>query len=386
MPLRKKSDCRRFDDRVRESRSICHLDLSPDAPDTSRQDAIAADMAKLSAEQWDWVKTQYEAGASDRAAATEAARAVSNQQLKQLELQNSLTEGYAADRENLYRPLEQQIVTEASEFDTPERRAAAANSAVADVGIQAELARQAQVRNQQRMGVNPSSGKALALDSALRLGEATAKAGAANSARDQVETQGYARKLDAANLGRGAASAQATSASIASQTGSSAVNAAQAPNTVNNQGIGVVQSGANGALSGLSGAAGIYGQSTQTQANASDNSGLYSALGNLGGAALFKYSDKNMKKGRAKVARELSLAAIRKLPDAETYRYRDDSPAADGGQVHTGHMAQDVQAAMGDEVAPGGRIVDLGGMQAHTINAVKALDDRVLALEHARKG
>lgn len=376
-----KTDCRRFDDAPPESRSICHLDMGDDAPDTSRQDAIGADMAQLSREQWDWVKNEYAAGAPDRAAASAMARQVSQAQLNSMGLQDTVTRSYIEDRDNLYRPLEQQIVADASAYDTPERREAEAGQAVADVGIQLDGARRAQTRQQQRMGVNPNSGAALALGNQMSLGEAAVKAGAANTARDQVELQGYARKLDAANLGRGAASSQATSAGIATQTGNAAVGNAQVPTAVANQGIGVMQGGAQTALGGMGNAAGVYQNSSNQKAQAGDNSGMWSAIGTLGGAALAFMSDENEKTDRKAVKPELSLAAIRKLPDAESWRYKDGSPAADGGKSHVGPMAQDVQLALGDATAPGGKVIDPISMNGHLTNAVKALDKRVISLE-----
>lgn len=389
MPIRTKTDCRRFADAAPESRSICHLDMGSDAPDTSRQDAIAADMQKLSAEQWDWVKNEWAAGAPDRAAAAATAREVSQRQLTAMDQQIALTEGYSEDRNNLYRPLEQQIVADASAYDTPERREAEAGQAVADVGIQLDGARRAQTRQQQRMGVNPNSGASLAMGNQMSLGEAAVKAGAANTARDNVELQGYARKLDAANLGRGAASSQATSAGIATNTGNSAVGNAQVPAAVTNQGIGVMQGGAQNALNGMGGAAGVYQNSSQQRAQGGDSSGAWGQLGQVAGAALGAYlsvgSDKNEKHRGEKVKPEISLSAIRRLPDAETYRYRDDSQYADGGVQHTGHMAQDVKLSLGEAAAPGGKVIDVQSTMGHALNAVKALDKRVISLEQKRK-
>ena len=100
------------------------------------------------------------------------ARKVSQAQLDSMGLQDSATRSMLEDRENLYRPLEQRIVTEASEYDTPERRDAKAGQAVADVGQQLSLAQAAQTRQQQRMGVNPNSGAALSLGNQMSLGEA----------------------------------------------------------------------------------------------------------------------------------------------------------------------------------------------------------------------
>lgn len=391
---RKPTDCRHFADAPPESRNICHLDLGADAPDTSRQDAIAADMAKLSREQWAWVQQQYAEQAPTRQAAAATAQQVAEAGLSSMNLQNQVVADYKADRDTLYRPMEQKLVEEANNYDTAARRDAAASEAVADVGMQAEAARQAQTRQQQRMGVNPSSGKAIALQSQMGLSEALGKAGAANTARDKVETVGRALKMDAINIGRGNASSQATSAGLALNAGQGATSAAVTPVNVAQSGVGMVQQGLGTTLNGLSGASNIYTNSSNQQWQASQASA--SALGDLLGAGMTAYgmkpSDKNQKTGRKKVKPEASLSAVRKLPASESWRYKDNSPANDGGKTHVGPMAQDVRKAMGDDAAPGGKMVDLVTMNGHTLNAIKALDKKttalqkeVLSLKHARK-
>lgn len=380
---RKPTDCRHFADAPPESRSICHLDLGADAPDTSRQDAIAADMAKLSKEQWAWVQQQYTEQAPAREAAAATAQQVAQAGLSSMNLQNQVTADYKTDRDALYRPMEQAMVTEANNYDTAARRDSAAAEGVADVGMQAELARQAQTRQQQRMGVNPASGKSLALSGQLGLAEAAAKAGAANTARDKVETVGRALKMDAINIGRGNASSQATSAGLALNAGQGATSAAVTPVNVAQSGVGMVQQGLGTTLNGLNGSAGIYTNSSNQQWQASQAAA--NGLGDLLGAGMTAYgmktSDKNQKQDRKKVKPEDSLSAVRKLPASESWRYKDSSPANDGGKTHVGPMAQDVRKAMGEESAPGGKMIDLVSMNGHTINAVKAQDKNVVALK-----
>lgn len=391
---RKLTDCRHFADAPPESRSICHVDLGADAPDTSRQDAVAEQMARMSEEQWNWVKQQYAEQAPTRQAAAATAQQVAEAGLSSMNLQNQVVADYKADRDTLYRPLEQAMVEEANTYDTAARRDAKAAEAVADVGMQAEAARQAQARQQQRMGVNPSSGKALALQSQMGLAEAAAKAGAANTARDKVETVGRALKMDAVNIGRNNASSQATSASLALNAGQGATSAAVTPVNVAQGGVGMVQQGLGTTLNGLSGAANIFTNSSNQQWQASQAAA--GGLGDLLGAGMTAYgyakSDKNQKTGRKKVKPEASLSAVRKLPASESWRYKDSSPANDGGKTHVGPMAQDVRKAMGEDAAPGGKMVDLVTMNGHTLNAIKALDKKttalqkeVLSLKHARK-
>lgn len=392
---RKPTDCRRFADEAPESRHICHLDMGADAPDTSRQDAVAEKMAGMSEDQWNWVKNQYIEQAPTRQRAADTADKVAQAGLSSMNLQNQVVADYKADRDSMYRPMEQQFVQDANSYDTAARRDAVAADAVADVGMQAEMARQFQTRNMQRMGVNPASGKMLALQGQMGLSEAAAKAGAANTARDKVETVGRAMKLDAINIGRNNASAQSTSAGLALNAGQGATSAAVTPVNVAQGGVGMVQQGLGTSLSGMSGAANIYSNSSQQQWQASQAAA--DGVGALLGAGMTAYgmktSDKNQKKDRKKVKPEASLSAVRRLPASESWRYKDSSPANDGGKTHVGPMAQDVRKTMGEDAAPGGKMIDLVTMNGHTLNAIKALDKKTTSmqrelqsLKHARKG
>ena len=195
--------------------------------------------------------------------------------------------------------------------------------------------------------------------------------------------------MDAANLGRGIASSQATSAGVALNQGNSAVANAGVPAQIANQGTAVMQGGANSAISGMGTAAGVYNNSSNLKAQAGDNSGAWGQLGQVAGAALGAYlsvgSDENEKTDVEPVDPEMSLAAIRKLPPSKSWRYRDGSQYDDGGKPHVGPMAQDVQLSLGDATAPQGKTIDLISMNGHLTNAVKALDNRVISLEQKRK-
>ena len=131
------------------------------------------------------------------------------------------------------------------------------------------------------------------------IAQAAALAGAATKARSDTQLQGYARKMDAANMGRGLSSAQATSAGVALSQGNSAVaNGGQSGN-INAQGNQIMTQGYAGAQNGMQGAASTYGQISKLE---SQDTGLMGALGTLGGAAISKYSDKNIKNSRKKVS------------------------------------------------------------------------------------
>lgn len=193
----------------------------------------AEDERALAREQLDYYKGRDAQSAALQAQANAIAGRVANSQIALMDQQRQISGEYHTRNKTVFWPLEDTIVKDANEFDTPERREAEAAKSVADVGVQIDGERQAMVRNQQRMGVNPSSGNALAVGNQMSLAAASAKGAAATGARDRIETQGFARKIDAASLGRGLASAQATAASTATQAGDGAVRAAYAPVTAN---------------------------------------------------------------------------------------------------------------------------------------------------------
>ena len=369
--------------------------LVDSAPDMSGQNAAALQQAQLSKEQLDWAKSIYAETAPDRANTIARANAVSDAQLEAQKKQTALTDDYAKYNKETFRPLEQSIVADAAGYDTTERREAAAAKAEADVQTSFDNAQGQQQRNLDRRGVNPSSGATLAMGNQLAIQKATGLAGAANTARTQVETIGAARKSDAANLGRGLASAQATSAGIALTAGNSSVGNAKVAGDVTAQGNQIMNSGYSGAQAGLAGAASTYAGITNAEMKGNDNSAAMGALGSVAGAfvggpmgaaagkAMFS-SDKNIKKDIKPVSGEVSLAALRKMP-VKSWKYKKGSVGDDGGKTHTGPMAQNVRKGLGDVTAPGGKKIDLISMSGHQTSAIQELDKRLIRLENARK-
>lgn len=361
----------------------------PEAPDNSGLNAAALKQAELSAEQLAFVKQIYGETAPDRTDASQRARATSDIQMQAARKQMALTDDYADYQKNTFRPLEQGIVADAQGYDTPQRREAEAAKSVATV--EQSLATQQGItsRNQERAGIAPGSGRAMAMQSAFDLNAASMKAGAANTSRSQVETIGTARKADAANLGRNLASNQATSAGIALNQGNSAVANGQVPLAVAQGGAAMMNSGFAGAQQGQAGAAGTYGTIAGINQKAADSSsGMFGALGQLGGAyagstagaaqiaSLFAMSDVTKKQDIDPVDPAQALASVEETP-VSNWAYKQGAvPGEDGGK-HTGPMAQDVQRTMGDKVAPKGKKIDLVSMNGITMAAVQGLSQKV---------
>jgi hypothetical protein len=350
-------------------------------PDTSGQQAAALMQAELSQEQLDWYKEIYAESAPARTEAAATAREVSNAQLAATRQQTQIAADAYSDYTSTYRPLEQSIVADARGYDTPERRAAEASKASADVQTQIDAQRAASMREMQRAGVNPASGKVMALQGSMDLGAAKAKAGAANTATRQIETIGAARKADAANLGRNIASSQATNASLALQQGNSSVGNAGAVLSAANNGVGGMQQGYAGAMSGLGSAAGTMGSiaNQQAQAEASSNQTMAAVGSTAAMAAMMFMSDKTKKKDIKPVTDDEALQALDDTP-VSRWKYKDGAVAGDQGKEHVGPMAQDVHRTMGERAAPKGKQVDIIALNGITMAAVKALNNKVDSL------
>lgn len=224
--------------------------MCSDAPDTRIAQEAALRNVELSKEALDWFKQTYEEGAQDRKDAASAAREQSGLQ-RDLTLQSMATQKAQSDRyNNTFAPVEDRIVTNAMGYDTPERREAAAGQAMADVDSQIALGRTAADNEMAARGVDPSSG-AYALSMARQAIQGAAlKAAEGNKARTNVETVGNARMMDAAGVGRGVISNQATQAQIGLNAGNSSVANANMPNQINMQGATMGAQGYQTAMQG----------------------------------------------------------------------------------------------------------------------------------------
>lgn len=348
---------------------------SPSAPDNSGINAAALAQAEMSKEQLAFIRSVYAESAPDRAVAAAAGVRQSALQEKAQGQQIALTDKYAAQQDKQFG-YEDTIRADAAAYDSSERQEANAATAMATVQSSMDNAQAQASRNLERMGVNPGSGKALALAGQLGIQKAAALAGAANKARLDTQAQGYARKMDSANLGRNLASNQATSANASMNLGNSSVSNAQIPLAVANSGAAMMNSGFSGAGHLNSSAGSLYGQSAQiTNAANAQGSQLMSTLGQLGGAYM-AMSDVRLKTAIRGIDPDKALRAVNRTPVTK-WKYKRGSHADDGGRTHTGPMAQDVRRTMGDKAAPGGTAIDLITMNGVTMAAIQALSAKV---------
>lgn len=343
----------------------------------------AQNNAQVAADTLAWYKEKDAADKPARDKAIQIALDQAQVQTDTAKKQNDMADETYAYTKSTFRPLEEKIAKQANEYDTPERRDAEAAQAQADIGSAGDATRTSIARDVASRGGDVNSGNFTASLANASVREAAAKAGAGNQARKNVEAVGAAKLADAAALGRGIASTNATQTQLGLQAGNSAVNNAQVPGNISAQQTNGMTQVANTAINGNSSSGNLLlGQYNATN-SAGNNDAAMAALGQLGGAAIVKYSDKNMKKDRKPVKPSLSMAGIRKTP-IESWKYKKGSPGDDGGKTHTGGMAQTIRKNLGDKSAPGGKVIDLVTLAGHTMNAIKDVDKRLMRLENAK--
>lgn len=289
--------------RIGKMNAPLFLDIGGDAPDpnpgmlASAQSSVeVAQLQKQTADDYlNFMKEQY---AELKPLAEQISKAMVANQTQQAEITRENRERaneYADYERTTYRPLEQALVKDAQEYDTEGKREQIASRAMADVATAYQNQRQQALDQMAKFGINPNSNRFAAINASLSRAEALDSAGAANNSRLQAEQLGYARKLDAASLGRNLASnataaygtaINAGNASVAS--GSSALSTAAAPGSAMG-GAYATRSNILGGATGAYGTAGnIYGQEFNArmsgyQANQQAVGAVYGGIGNIAG-------------------------------------------------------------------------------------------------------
>ena len=149
-------------------------------------------------------------------------------------------------RRNQLSGIQDQMVKDANDFNLEGRQNQLVDRAYADINEGYSNARAQGLRNMERMGVNPASGRMAALASQDNVGLAAARAGAASKVREAARAEGYAL-TDRANNALAGYPAMASGA-----TGAGAGYGAA--------GLGLANAGLGGLNSGLSAAGGLAGQ------------------------------------------------------------------------------------------------------------------------------
>lgn len=283
-----------------------------------------APLAEIQREQLEFAKSQYAdmKPLLDRIAASQISA--------QTEQMDQARDYYNYQRDT-FRPLEQGLVKQAQEFDTEAYRERLASQAAADTARAFGTAEGATARNLARRGVGPGSGNAMAMQNQNSLALASARAGAATGARDKAEQLGWARKMDAAGLGRNLSGASTAAYSGATNAGTAGANTSMAAGDQYSRGL---------TSSAATGGTILNNQTSQFNAGLNAEGQVIGALTGAAVTAGMKYSDRRLKQNIELVGRDERTM----LPLYE-FEYINGS-----GTRYLGVMAQDVLESYPDMV------------------------------------
>jgi len=249
---------------------------------------VANIQAKTASDYLDFQKQQYADMKPIAVAASAAQTATANQQAATATANDARAADYAAYDKSTFRPLEQGIVNDANSFDTTAKQNDLARQGVADVATAYDTQRKNALDTMSSYGINPNSNRFAAINSQLSQGQAAAGAGAATNARSQAEQMGYARKLDAASLGRNLAANASTAYGVSINAGNSssanntaAYNTAAAPGATLAAGMNTSSSMLGNAANSYYGAGNLYSQQYKT--SSANSSAAMSGLGSIAG-------------------------------------------------------------------------------------------------------
>jgi hypothetical protein len=356
----------------------------PSAPDTSGVNAAAVQNAQIGADQLAFAKEQ--------AKTAEARQAKFDPQFQQI-LDASLKSQQTADQRsadqwqqylNIGMPAEQRLADTAASYDTPQRRAEAAAAASAAVEQQGNAQRDAQNRALGRAGISLGSGRALTLDNASRLQQTKAQVGAAQAARDKVEATGMSLTDNVAKFGRGMTSTGLQAAQLALGAGGTAGGTLGQQQSTYGASLAPTFQAYGGATSANSSAGNLFGNAAQLQSGGSANTmqGLM-GLGQMAGQAYMMFSSKKLKTdkkglsladadagGEPGAEGGAALEGIRSLPEVQSWRYKK---GLGDDRTHIGEYAEDAQARFGDDLAPGGKALNVGAVFERNNLAISSL-------------
>jgi hypothetical protein len=202
--------------------------------------------------------------------------------------QMAQAQNYFDYQQETFRPLEQGLVADAQNFDSEAYRQQQAAQASAASARAFSTTQAMNRRAQAARGVNPNSGAARGANNAIGLQQAASRAQTMTGARQQAEQLAYARRLDAAGLGRGLAGASAAAYGGATSAGTAAGNTAMAAGNQYMQGLNM----AGGMMNNVANIqAGTYGQQL----------GMVGSLVGAGAGIYAAGSDRRLKKNIERV-------------------------------------------------------------------------------------
>lgn len=188
------------------------------SPIAEASERAAKEYAQIMREQLDWAKQQY----GDNKAFTDTMKTV---------LAQTATDAAANARkdraryEELYQPLENDLINDAETFGSEENKERYRSRATAGVAEQFDTAGDAAKRQLESYGIDPGATRYAALDVGVRTAKAAAQAAAANNSDLAVEDRARGMRTEAINIGKGYPGQVAGSYGTSTGSGTGAVGA-----------------------------------------------------------------------------------------------------------------------------------------------------------------
>ncbi|MNL04950.1 hypothetical protein D3C87_1255290 [compost metagenome] len=237
----------------------------------------------------DWLtfsREQFDVGNKRQEKIDALTNEVTGQQLSDMRKASDRSDDQWERYNTLFKPIEDRMVSDAANYDTPEAQAKAAAEAKADVMSSAAESQGQNQRQMASMGIDPRSGRFAGVDRGTDLSVALASAGAQNGAREQVKATGMALREGVANFGRGNTATAAQQVGLGLNAGNSATANIGAANQQFQSNNNVMAQGFQGAQQGYTGQANTLTQQRQQNIAAKQNSDGASAAGIQGVATL----------------------------------------------------------------------------------------------------
>lgn len=175
--------------------------------------------------------------------------------------------------QRLYLPAEERYAEQMMNWDTPDRRTQRIQEAVADVARGHDMAQGTLERNLSRAGVRPGGAGFVQAQADLSRSRAADTAGAMNTARRQVESEGIAGLERLTNIGRGRPSTSFAADQLALAAGNSGNANLNANTAATNAGLSAAQGWYGTGVNALAGQAGTQNAAHRNNVASSANFG-----------------------------------------------------------------------------------------------------------------
>ena len=204
---------------------LCTLDIFPDPPQPDPAIGRAAEAStEVGLKSLDLAKDQFAWAKELGTEQLGLARKVVDQQTRIADTTEQRG-GEQWDRyTKVFAPVEDRMVKDALEYDSPAEMDRRAAQAGADVSASADAGRMATSRALTRRGVNVNSGNFVAGLQPIEVAKAAATAGGMNAAREGVHDRAIGLRAGAASFGRGLPNTAAQAYGLATGAGTSATN------------------------------------------------------------------------------------------------------------------------------------------------------------------